>query len=86
MFFIVISRIKDKVMLLMRIIIILCILLLLSVQLYSVIRKGDTPAKQIPLVKSNERRTPAPLVNPGFFITCRGKIPGNVEIKSKAGG
>ena len=43
MFFVVITRVKDRVMLLMRLILIFCILLLLSVQLYSVIRKGDTP-------------------------------------------
>ena len=43
MFIVVISRLKEKVMLLMRLILILCILLLLSVQLYNVIRKGDTP-------------------------------------------
>ena len=47
MFFVVISRAKDKVMLLMRLILILCILLLLSVQLYSVIRKGDTPPLRV---------------------------------------
>lgn len=43
MFFVVITRLKDKVMLLIRLILILCILLLLSVQLYSAVRKGDTP-------------------------------------------
>ncbi|MBF7082064.1 hypothetical protein IT084_03620 [Desulfallas sp. Bu1-1] len=40
MFFVVISRVKDKVLLLMRLILIMCILLILAVQLYGILKSS----------------------------------------------
>lgn len=42
MFFVVISRVKDKVLLLARLMLVVCLLVILTSQLYSIVKSSGT--------------------------------------------